>query len=105
VDKVDPSRVYEPREVDTQPKRLSGGSAPYPDTAPKMRSGDSVSVSLTFVITEEGEVTDIKVTESGGKMVDDAVMAAVRNWKYAPGVKKGIKVKVRSGAKQTFRAG
>jgi TonB family protein len=102
---VDPAKVYQPSEIDTQPRRLSGGSAQYPDGAPRMRSGDSVSVSLSFVITEDGEVADIKVTESGGKALDDAVTAAVQKWKYAPGIKKGVKVKVRSGAKQTFRAG
>jgi hypothetical protein len=37
--------------------------------------------------------------------VDEAVLAAIRSWKYAPAVKKGIKVKARVTLKQTFRAG
>jgi TonB family protein len=107
-DAVDPARIYQnaSSEVDTLAKRLSGSYASYPDSAPKMKSGDSVSVSVSFVVTETGEVTEAKVLESGGnKAVDEAVLAAFRSWKYAPAVKKGVKVKARVTLKQTFRAG
>lgn len=104
-DVVDPSKVYEPNEVDVQPKRTSGSTASYPNDAPKLRSGDAVSVAGSFVVTDTGAVTDVKVTESGGKALDEAVMAAVRGWKYVPGAKKGVKVKVRVPFRQTFRAG
>jgi protein TonB len=93
-------------DVDTVAKKLSGLSVSSPDNAPKMTSGDSVSVSVSFVVTENGEVTEPKVLESGGnRVVDEAVLAAIRSWKYAPAVKKGIKVKARVTLKQTFRAG
>jgi TonB family protein len=62
-------------------------------------------VYITFVVTEEGEVTDLRVVESGGRVVDEAVLAAVRQWKYSPAVRKGTPVKVRVEFKQTFRAG
>jgi TonB family protein len=102
---VDTARVYGPGEVDTQPRRLAGGSAPYPDRAPRLRPGRDVTVAGTFVVSESGEITDVKITESAGEIVDDAVTAAVRNWKYSPGVRRGVKVKVRVPFKQTFRAG
>jgi periplasmic protein TonB len=102
---VDVTRVYQPSEVDTQPRRLSGGSAPYPERAPRLRPGRDVTVGGTFVVSENGEITDLKITESAGDMVDDAVLAAVRNWRYAPGARRGVKVKVRVPFKQTFRAG
>jgi serine/threonine-protein kinase len=102
---VDTARVYPPTEVDVQPRRLTGGSAPYPDRAPRLRPGRDVSVAGTFVVAEDGSITDLKITESAGEVVDEAVMAAVRNWKYAPGTRKGVKVKVRVAFKQTFRAG
>jgi TonB family protein len=87
-------------------KKTSGNSASYPQkNAPRLKSGDSVSVSVSFVVTETGEVTDLKVTESAGQVVDDAVTSAIRTWKYSPAVKKGVKVKVRVAFKQTFRAG
>ncbi|HKC14084.1 MAG TPA: TonB family protein [Vicinamibacteria bacterium] len=108
VDVVDTAHVYAnaASEVDTLAKKLSGLSVSYPENAPRMKSGDSVSVSVSFVVTENGEVTDPKVLESGGnRAVDDAVLAAIRSWKYAPAVKRGIKVKARVTLKQTFRAG
>jgi TonB family protein len=103
-DVVDPGHIYLPNEVDTPPKKLKG-TASYPDSAPKLRSGESASVSVSFVVTEDGDISDPKIVESGGRILDEAVLAAVRGWKYAPGMKKGLKVKVRMTVKQTFRAG
>lgn len=103
-DVVDPSHVYLPSEVDTPPRKLQG-SVPYPTSAPKLRSGESASVVVSFVVSEDGEVTDPKIVESGGKVLDDAVLNGVRVWKYQPGVKKGVKVKVRINLRQTFQAG
>ena len=65
----------------------------------------SRSVRLGFVVTETGEVTDVRVVESAGRVVDDAGLSAVRSWKYSPAVKKGTPVKVRVDFRQTFRAG
>jgi TonB family protein len=108
VDRVDPNRIYvnSPAEVDTPARKISGTSASYPtDRASRLRSGDSVSVRLNFVVTETGEVTDLRVVESAGRVVDDAVLSAVRRWKYSPAVKQGTPVKVRVEFRQTFRAG
>ena len=105
VEAVDVNRIYRDNEVDTKPRRTSGSTASYPDNAPKLKSGDSASVSLEFVVSENGEVAEVKVIESAGKVIDEAVTAAIRSWKYSPGVKKGTKVKVRMPFRQTFRAG
>src|SRR5262249_49928536 len=76
----------------------------YPEGAARLRSGASVSVSVTFVVTENGEVMDARVVESGGKILDETVLSAVRKWKYAPATKRGTKVKVQTTFRQTFRA-
>ena len=105
---VDVSRVYNnlASELDTVAKKVAGSSASYPSELPKLRSGDSASVTVAFVVTEEGEVAEAKIVESGGgRVLEEAVLAAVRSWKYSPAVKRGIKVKVRITLKQTFRAG
>ena len=104
-DTVDPNKVYAPGEVDVQPRRVSGTTGSYPSDAPRMKSGEQVSVTVSFTVTEAGDVTDIKVVQSGGKPVDDAIVASMRTWRYTPGTKKGVKVKVRMSSKQTFRAG
>jgi TonB family protein len=105
---VDANHVYEnsASEVDTPAKRVSGSSAEYPRKGvPNLRSGQSVSVSLTFMVNAAGDVEDIQVVESAGKVIDEAVMSAVRQWKYSPAEKGGEKVKVRVRFKQTFQAG
>ena len=98
---VDPARVYEVGDVDVRPKKVSGEWA----NAPKLKSGERISVGGTFVVTDGGEVTDVRITESGGKPLDESVATALRKWRYAPGTKKGVKVKVRLPFKQTFTTG
>jgi TonB family protein len=106
-DVVDTSRIYvnAPSEVDDVAKKISGPSVSYPGGAPRLKSGDSVSVSVAIIVDENGDVQDAKITESAGKTIDDAVLAAIRKWRYTPATKQGIKVKVKIGFKQTFRAG
>jgi TonB family protein len=98
---VDPARVYEVADVDARPNKLSGEWA----AAPKLRSGERISVGGSFVVNERGEVTDLRITESGGKSLDESVAAAIRKWKYAPATRRGVKVKVRLPFRQTFTTG
>ena len=98
---MDPARVYEVGEVDARPNKVSGEWA----QAPKLKSGERISVAGTFVVSEKGEVTDLRITESGGKVVDESVAAALRKWRYAPATKRGVKVKVRLPFRQTFTTG
>jgi serine/threonine-protein kinase len=103
---ADVNKVYAENEVDTQPKKLSGMSASYPvGRAPRLKAGDSVSVTVTYVVNEAGQITDLTATESGGKVLDDEVLSALKDWKYAPGAKRGTKVKVRLVRKFTFKGG
>ena len=103
---VDVNKVYAENEVDTPPKKLSGMSASYPSgRAPRLKTGDSVSVTLNYVVNETGRIADLKVTESGGKVVDEEVLSALKDWKYAPGSKRGTNVKVRLVRKFTFKGG
>ena len=44
-----------------------GTSASYPKDAPRLKSGESVSVAVTFVVTENGEVDGHPGLESGGR--------------------------------------
>jgi TonB family protein len=102
---VDVTRVYrnEAGEVDTLARRLSGSSPSYPSgRAPRLRSGQRVSVLLRFVVTDAGEVADVVVVESAGKAVDDVVVAAVKTWKYEPATRRGVRVKVETTFRQTF---
>ena len=60
---------------------------------------------VRFVVTETGEVEDVTVVESAGKVVDEVVVAAVKGWKFEPATKRGVKVKVETSFRQTFLGG
>jgi TonB family protein len=105
---VDVTRVYENTagDVDTLARKLSGSSPSYPtDRARRLKSGERVSVVVRFVVTEGGEVQEVSVLESGGKPLDDVVVAAIRGWKFQPATKRGTRVKVHVTFKQTFLGG
>jgi len=101
IEAVDPAKVYEVAEVDARPNKLSGEWA----AAPKLKSGERISVGGSFVVNERGEVTDLRITESAGKSLDESVAAAIRKWRYAPATRRGVKVKVRLPFRQTFTTG
>jgi TonB family protein len=104
---VDTARVYDNAvgAVDTIAKKISGTSPSYPSQAGRLKSGERVSVVVRILVTEQGEVKDVSVVESGGKAVDEVVVSAVRKWKYEPATKRGVPVKVQALFKQTFLGG
>ncbi len=105
---VDTARIYQNRagEVDRVAKRKSGRSPSYPsDRAPRLKSGERVSVTFSFVVNERGEVEDVQVVESAGQVIDDVVVAAVSEWRYEPATIRGTPVRVRIERKQTFLGG
>jgi len=100
---VDTARVYEEEEVETKPRRLVGMSAPYPEWGPKLAKGERVSITASYVVTEEGLVTDIRVERGGGVL--EAILLEISRWKYEPGRIRGVPVKVRLRWKHTFIGG
>jgi predicted Ser/Thr protein kinase len=100
---IEPHRVYEEDEVDVPPRRVQGRSASYPDWGPELDRGQRASITASFVVTEEGDVTDLKVEKGGGAL--EAVLVEISRWKYEPGLKDGIPVKVRVQMKHTFIGG
>jgi TonB family protein len=104
---VDTTRVYEnkPGQVDQVARKRAGDSPSYPERAPRLGSGERVSVTFTFLVSETGEVRDVEVTESAGKLIDDVVVKAVRTWRYEPARIRGTPVRVRIVRKQTFLGG
>jgi outer membrane biosynthesis protein TonB len=100
---VDHSRVYDEDEVNVKPRRLAGMTAPYPEWGPKLPKGRSVSITASYVVTEEGLVTDIRVEKGGGVL--EAVLLELSRWRFEPGMKDGVPVKVRVRWKHTFLGG
>jgi predicted Ser/Thr protein kinase len=100
---VDPSHVYDESEVDVKPRRVTGATAPYPEWGPRLPKGRSVSITASYVVTEEGLVTDIRVERGGGVL--EAVLLEISRWRFAPGTIGGVPVKVRVQWKHTFIGG
>jgi hypothetical protein len=100
---VDTARVYDEGEVDVKPRRIAGTTGPYPEWGPKLPKGRSVSITASYVVTEEGHVTDIRVERGGGVL--EALLVEISRWRYVPGTKDGVAVKVRVQMKHTFIGG
>ncbi len=103
---VDPDRVYAEAEVDVAPKLLSGPSASYPaDGVPRLKSGERVSVKVEFIVTEKGDVRDLTVVASAGRLIDELVLDVFRKRRYQPARKQNVPVKCRVSRTQTFMGG
>jgi TonB family protein len=103
---VDTSRVYLSGEEDVVPaKRIGGADVAYPDGAPRLKAGEQPSVLVSWVVSETGDVQDVRIEESLGKLVDDAVIATLKTWKYTPATKRGVRVKFGVSTRFRFRAG
>ena len=86
----------------TAPRKISGDAAPSPGAARSLRLKGKVTVELT--VTETGEVVDVRVVESAGEILDQALLDAVRHWRYQPADRNGLEVRVRIQESQTFGA-
>ena len=85
----------------TPPKRIAGESASYPEQARRLKLYGSVSVSL--VVDAQGQPSELKVVESAGQILDDAVLKAIVGWRFQPAMKDGVKVSVRWLVRQRFQ--
>lgn len=85
----------------TPPQRIKGEAASYPRIANQFRLLGSVTVE--FIVDEKGEPQDLHVIASAGEILDQAVLQAIRRWRFSPARKNGVAVKVRWQAKQEFR--
>lgn len=88
---------------DKPAERIKGKPPRYPKMARKLNQQGRVTVE--FVLTEEGVPTEIAVIESAGKVLDQAVMDSLAEWRYTPAEKDGIPVRVKLRVRQTFRLG
>jgi serine/threonine-protein kinase len=89
------------KQVDSEPQYISGAYPTLPEGARQMRMTGTVDVE--FVVTEAGDPTDIQFTRSATRVLDDAVLKAIREWKFEPARKQGVKVRTRVSRRFTFR--
>jgi len=105
----EPPRVVEGALVErgepgvTNPKCIRCPAVAYPEAARRTRLQGVVEVS--FLIDENGEVSELQVLESGGEVFDDAVLETVKSWRYEPATKHGVRVKMRWLQRFRFQQG
>ncbi len=105
----EPPRVVEGALVErgepgvTNPKCIRCPGVPFPESAKRSRMQGVVE--LSFLIDENGEISDLQVLESGGEMFDDAVLETVKSWRYEPATKHGVRVKMRWVQRFRFQQG
>jgi TonB family protein len=86
--------VIPPRPLKMEPAR-------YPDAARRLQLEGSVL--LEIAVEPDGRVSDVRVLESAGSLLDEAVSAAVRHWIFEPGRQDGRPVRAHWQYRQTFR--
>jgi TonB family protein len=89
--------VYNGSEVDVKPLVIAQKAPVYPLRARLERDGALVTVS--FVVDEHGGVGNAQVDETRDQIphdpaFDDAALVAVRQWRFRPGYKNQVPVKV-----------
>jgi periplasmic protein TonB len=85
----------------TPPRKVKGDSAAYPERARRQQLEGTVAISL--LIDENGVPHDLTVVESAGPVLDAAVLDAVKQWRFEPARKDGVRVKIRWLARQTYQ--
>ncbi len=83
------------------PRKIAGDFAHYPELAKRHRVTGIVTVSM--IISEKGSPEELEVVESGGDVLDEAVLRAVATWKFEPALRDGKPVPIRWRVRQHFR--
>jgi TonB family protein len=92
--------------VENQPELIGGmkalqESVEYPEFAKK--AGIEGRVIVQFVVDEQGNVQDPKVTRGVHKLLNEEAIRAVKKQKFKPGKQRGEAVKVQMSLPVTFR--
>jgi protein TonB len=90
--------VYEPGSGVTLPKVVKEVRAQYPTTDTRVQG----TVTMKCVVQRDGKVGDVTVVQSLDPRLDDAAVAALKQWEFEPGTRNGMPVAVRVSVEMTF---
>ena len=85
--------AFEISELDKAPVPLVQIAPMYPE--PLKRAGVPGKVIAEFIVTKDGRVVKITITESTNFEFDRPVTEALRRWQFKPGVKDDVNVNTR----------
>ena len=98
-----PGDLIELGPDDVAPVRIEGRPPGYPTLARRRKIEGRVTVS--YIVTDTGETTEIEILDSAGVVLDAAVVEAIEGWRYEPASRQGVPVKTRLRFRQTFKLG
>lgn len=90
---LDAGDLFDSNDLDDPPQVVSKVPPRYPSNL--RRAGATGNVTVSFVVTEKGLVTNARVKKSTNAKFNRAAIEAVEKWKFKAGVKGGKKVKTR----------
>jgi TonB family protein len=85
----------------TPPRRIGGPSPIYPDSAASHGLEGAPVVELW--VSESGVVVNAAIVESAGRALDEALLSAVTEWRFAPALAGGVPVAMRLTVQHLFR--
>jgi periplasmic protein TonB len=88
---VKPQGPIQLPENATAPVALSNPQPSYPEQA--RGAGVEATVVVKFVVTEAGDVTNVVIVR-GHPLFDEAVLSAIRSWRYKPALFEGRPIPV-----------
>lgn len=95
--------AFDVSDLEKRPEVISQVSPVYPPELRKARIEGTVT--LVFVLNEEGRVEDPRVETSSRAEFEKPALDAVRRWRFKPGMKDGAAVKTFMRLPLRFRVG
>jgi serine/threonine-protein kinase len=83
------------------PRRVAGRPPAYPEEARK--KGLEGAPVVEIWIGERGDVIEVALVESAGRLLDAALLEAVSGWRFSPARVRGVPVSVRMTVQHHFR--
>jgi TonB family protein len=87
--------------VVTRAQKISGTLPSYPPAAARKKLKGTVQVKIE--IDEAGEVNSVSLEQSAGEVLDQAVLSAVKTWKYSPATSDGQPIRSTVTYRHTFQ--
>lgn len=95
--------VYQVGNGVSAPRAVYTPDPEFPEKPPRnWKKQKPAKVILSFVVTSEGKVRDIRITTSSNRDLEKAAVAAVSQWIFKPGTNDGKAVAVRTSAEVDY---
>ncbi len=85
--------IFNLADLDRKPEVVFQPSPIFPQSQKQYVS--AASVTVTFIVYQDGRVSDVAIATSTHSGFEDAAIAAVKMWRFRPGIKGGRKVSTR----------